>query len=340
MSLKLLDKLSPPCDSDDLRRVVCDDELDSLPHSMGFNGRLVMINENGYHSLQRQKGEVVFEEEDESSDKEELLFPVDSISRGYSISSYTDQRQQLRFEVVSTRICEEGNKKHVVYTMVVVKTEELDNDKAIVERRYSDFIKLYKELKKIAPELLSKVQMPKKVIGKRNFDSEVIQERSRDFEKFLGFVYSTDVVRRANAFKEFFYFPDLKRACSHIRGGRFVDSLRLLLNALHLQQKLGDGTKEIVATLGSIVVAYENTGHYKEAEQYAAAALDLVKHNVNSAYLIPLLSTRAEMCWRIGKAKEDIEQQLNQVQKVSGIEVENACTLRELAVNRYEENYE
>lgn len=57
MALKLLDKLSPPCDSDDLRKVVCDDELDSLPHSMGFNGRLVMINENGYHSLQRQKGE-------------------------------------------------------------------------------------------------------------------------------------------------------------------------------------------------------------------------------------------------------------------------------------------
>lgn len=58
MSLKLLDKLSPPCDSDDLQQVVCDDEMDSYPSSMmSFNGRLVMINENGYHSLQRNKGE-------------------------------------------------------------------------------------------------------------------------------------------------------------------------------------------------------------------------------------------------------------------------------------------
>lgn len=224
--------------------------------------------------------------------------------------------------------------------MVVVKTEELDNDRAVVERRYSDFIKLHKELKKIAPELISKVQIPKKVIGKRNFDPETIQERSRDFEKFLGFVYSADVVRGSAAFKEFFYLPDLKRACSHIRGGRFLDSLRLLLNALHLQQKLGDGHQDTVATIGSIVVAYENTGHYKEAEQYAGAALDIIKHNVSSAYLIPLLSTRAELCWRIGKEKQDIEKQLKQVQKVSGIEVENACTLRELAVNRYEENYD
>lgn len=57
---------------------------------------------------------VVVFEEDESSDKEEVVFPVDSISRGYSISSYTEQRQQLRFDVISTRICEEGNKKYVV----------------------------------------------------------------------------------------------------------------------------------------------------------------------------------------------------------------------------------
>lgn len=224
--------------------------------------------------------------------------------------------------------------------MVVVKTDELDNDRAVVEKRYSNFTKLHKELKKVAPELMSKVQMPKKVIGKKNFDSEVIEERSRGFEKFLGFIYSDDAVRSSLAFKEFFYYPDLKRACSHIRGGRFLDSLRLLLNALHLQQKLGDGSHEVVATLGSIVVAYENTGHYEEAEQYAGAALDIIQHNISSAYLIPLLSTKAELCWRIGKEKHDIEQQLFQVQKVSGIEVENACTLRELAVNRYEENYD
>jgi len=224
--------------------------------------------------------------------------------------------------------------------MMVVRTDGLDSDKAVVERRYSDFVKLFKELKKTSPELISKVQLPRKVIGSKNFDGEVVQKRSREFEKFLAFIYSSDTVRKANAFKEFFYLPDLKRACSDIRGGRFVDSLRLLLNALHLQQKLGDGSQEVVATLGSIVVAYENTGHFKEADQYAAAAQDLIGRNVSSAYLIPLLSTRAELCWRLGKEKQDIEEQLKAVQKVCGIEVEHSFTLRELAVNRYNDIYD
>ncbi|KAK3707983.1 hypothetical protein QZH41_010720 [Actinostola sp. cb2023] len=340
MTSKLLEKLSPSCETDDLHREVCDDELDNLPSSMMFNGKLVMINDNGYHSMQRQKGEVVFEEEDESSDTEEFGLPADSISRGYSISNSHDPRQKLRFEVISTRICVEGHKKHVLYTMMVVRTDGLDSDKAVVERRYSDFVKLFKELKKTSPELISKVQLPKKVIGSKNFDGEVVQKRSREFEKFLAFIYSSDTVRKANAFKEFFYLPDLKRACSDIRGGRFVDSLRLLLNALHLQQKLGDGSQEVVATLGSIVVAYENTGHFKEADQYAAAAQDLIGRNVSSAYLIPLLSTRAELCWRLGKEKQDIEEQLKAVQKVCGIEVEHSFTLRELAVNRYNDIYD
>ena len=61
---------------------------------------------------------VVFEEEDESSDTEEFGLPADSISRGYSICNSHDPRQKLRFEVISTRICVEGHKKHVVSSSV------------------------------------------------------------------------------------------------------------------------------------------------------------------------------------------------------------------------------
>lgn len=57
---------------------------------------------------------VVFEEEDESSDVDDLDFPVDSISRGFSISHSHDLRPTLGFEIISTRVCEEGSKKYVV----------------------------------------------------------------------------------------------------------------------------------------------------------------------------------------------------------------------------------
>lgn len=223
---------------------------------------------------------------------------------------------------------------------MVVKTDGLDSDKAVVERRYSEFTNLCKELKKVCPELISKVRLPKKVFGAKNFDGEVIQTRCRAFEKFLSYIYTNDCVRNASAFKEFFYLPDLRQACSDIRGGKWTDSLRLLTNSLHLQQKLGDGIPEIVSTLGSMVVAYDKIGRFKEAEQYAEAALELIGSNVSSSYLIPLLNTRIELCWRLGKDKKDAEKRLAAVQKVSGIEVEHAFTLRELAVHRYSDIFD
>lgn len=223
---------------------------------------------------------------------------------------------------------------------MVVKTDGLDSDKAVVERRYSEFTNLCKELKKVCPELISKVRLPKKVFGAKNFDGEVIQTRCRAFEKFLSYIYTNDCVRNALAFKEFFYLPDLRQACSDIRGGKWTDSLRLLTNSLHLQQKLGDGIPEIVSTLGSMVVAYDKIGRFKEAEQYAEAALELIGSNVSSSYLIPLLNTRIELCWRLGKDKKDAEKRLAAVQKVSGIEVEHAFTLRELAVHRYSDIFD
>lgn len=58
MSSKLLEKLSPPADTEELDKELgsCDD-LNSLPSTMMFNGRLVMINEAGYPPSQPNKGE-------------------------------------------------------------------------------------------------------------------------------------------------------------------------------------------------------------------------------------------------------------------------------------------
>ncbi|XP_032226475.2 sorting nexin-21 isoform X2 [Nematostella vectensis] len=275
-------------------------------------------------------------EEDEMSATENG-FHADSIIRGMSTRSLRDLKKTLRFEIISTRICEVSKQKHVSYAVAVMRTDRVDVDKAVVDRRYSDFVKLYKGLRKLFPRLMSKVQLPSKVIGSKNFNIEVLQLRSHAFETFLQYIYSQDEICTSEPFKEFFYMPDLKQACSDIRGGKFTDALSLLLNALHLQQKLNDGFQETVATLGSVVVVLNALENFKEAEKYATEALELIGHDMGSAYLIPLLSTCSELRWKLGMDKKKLEKRLIEVQRNCGIEMEHAFTLRELAVTRYTE---
>ena len=129
--------------------------------------------------------------------------------------------------------------------------------------------------------------------------------------------------------------PDLREASMYIRGGKFRDALNLLINALHLQQKLSDDIHEIIATLGSIVAADIAIDNTEEAEKYAVAAIELIEHEVGNSYLIPLINTAIELRWRLGKDKRVLEEKLKDVKVKSGVEMENIQTLRQLACSRY-----
>lgn len=223
-----------------------------------------------------------------------------------------------------------------LYTVYVMKTPCVDTDKAVIRKRFSEFHKLYKDLKNEFSNIFATAPpFPKKVIGSKNFDEEVLQTRSRAFEKILQYIYSFDEICEHEMFKEFFYLPDLREACMDIRGGKFRDALNLLKNAVHLQQKLSDDTHEIVATLGSIVAADIAIDNTQEAEKYATAAIDLINHEVGSVYLIPLINTAIELRWRLGMDKRVLEEKLKEIKAKTMLETEDTRTLRQLACSRY-----
>ena len=220
---------------------------------------------------------------------------------------------------------------------MVLKTEGIDKDKAAIERRYSDFATLYKALKKAHRELLEKVTFPGKVFGqKSNLNPEVIESRRSAFEAFLQKIFRSKDACLHPAFREFFYLPELRDATEKLRGGELKNSLKLLLNSLHLQVKLCDQVGEVIATLGAIVVIHEAQSKFEEAERYATAAIELVQGDCSCPYLIPLLDTAAQLRCKLQMDKKTIERHLNRVQRMSGIEVEYTKTLRELAVTRFD----
>ena len=219
---------------------------------------------------------------------------------------------------------------------MVLKTEGVDTDKALIDRRYSDFAALYKALKKDHSKLLEGVNFPGKVFGqKSNLNPEVIEARRCAFESFLQKVHTHKEVLHHPAYRKFFYLPELCEATEHLKGGELKRSLKLLLNSLHLQVKLCDQVTEIIATLAAIVVVHEAQSKFEEADLYATAALELIDEDHYCSYLIPLLDTTARLRWKLKKDKSTVERHLAHVQKTSGIDVDCAFTLRELAVTRF-----
>lgn len=219
---------------------------------------------------------------------------------------------------------------------MVLRTDGIDTDKAMIERRYSDFAALYKALRKDHPHLLENVNFPRKVFGqKSNLNPEVIESRRCAFESFLQKIYHHKEVYLHPAFREFFYLPGLREATENLKGGELKHSLKLLLNSLHLQVKLCDQVREIVATLATIVVVHEAQSKFEEADRYATVALELIEEDHFCSYLIPLLDTAVALKWKLQKDKTAIQKRLSRVQRMSGIDVDCAFTLRELAVTRF-----
>lgn len=221
---------------------------------------------------------------------------------------------------------------------MVLRTDQgIDTEKVMVERRYSEFETLYKALKKEHPTFLKDVDFPPKVLfQKKNLNPELIESRRIAFQAFLQTIYKHKEVRQHSAFKEFFYLPGLREATDYLKGGELENSLGLLLNSLHLQVKLCDEVREIVATLAAIVVVFKAQDKLEDAERYAAAAIELAQDDYLCPYMIPLLDTAAELRWKLQMDKKAIERHLSHVQKMSGVEVEHAFTLRELAVTRFD----
>lgn len=229
------------------------------------------------------------------------------------------------------------HKHFQIYCLMVLRTDHVDKEKVMVERRYSDFAALYKAIKKDYPTLIKDVDFPGKVLfQKKNLNPEIIESRRTAFQSFLQTIYKYTEVRQHQAFKEFFYLPGLREATESLKGGELEYSLELLLNSLHLQVKLCDKGREIIATLGAIADILEAQEKLEDGERYATAALELAQNDYLCPYMIPLLDAAARLRWKLQMDKRPIERHLSHVKKMTGIEVDHAFTLRELAVTRFD----
>lgn len=220
---------------------------------------------------------------------------------------------------------------------MVLRTEMgIDKEKVSVERRFSDFAALYKALKKDIPTVLKDINFPGKVLGqKSNLNPELIESRRMAFQKFLQTIYLYKEVQQHSAFREFFYLPGLREATDNLIGGELSDALELFLNSLHLQVKLCDKVREVIATLAAVVVVLEAQDRLEDAERYAMAALELLKDDYLCSHMIPLLDTAAKLMWKLQMDKKPLERHLSRVQKMTGIDVDHTFTLRALVVMRF-----
>lgn len=124
---------------------------------------------------------------------------------------------RLLFEIASARIEERKVSKFVMYQVVVIQTGSFDSDKAVVERRYSDFERLQKALlKRFGPELEDVAFPRKRLTG--NLSAETICERRRELREYLRLLYAVRAVRRSREFLDFLTRPELREAFGCLRA--------------------------------------------------------------------------------------------------------------------------
>uniref|UniRef100_K7FPP4 Sorting nexin 20 n=1 Tax=Pelodiscus sinensis TaxID=13735 RepID=K7FPP4_PELSI len=240
---------------------------------------------------------------------------------------------KLLFEIPSTRIVEQYFSKYVLYKIIIIQTGSFDGNKTVIERRYSDFEKLHKNLLKDFNEEMEDVTFPKKSLT-GNFTEEMINERKLAFRDYLGFLYSMKYIRRSKKFIDFLTRPEMEEAYGCLRGGQYTKALEILVQVIALQEKL---TKHcpvlIIPTLCAIVVCHKDLENPAGAYEYGEKALLRLQMHGGHRYYIPLLETMITLAYELGKDFLSLQEKLEEIKaKRDQIKV---FSLKELAVREY-----
>lgn len=195
-----------------------------------------------------------------------------------------------------------------LYTIAINRNIGSDTSQATIEKRYSDFLDLHKQLTKLFPQVMEHIYFPRKAFT-GNFRHQFIAERSRAFEQYLSHIYTSEDIRLSMPYQDFFYATDIRRAYKFMSEGKFQEAIPLLQNASHLQAKLlGEEYPDTVVTFCALVVAYmsieEGEAH---ALGYAEAAFRIIREAQTSPFKIPLIQTLIGVRWRLNKEKRDLE---------------------------------
>ncbi|NXH21127.1 SNX20 protein, partial [Bucco capensis] len=277
-------------------------------------------------------------ENGELKDSNASLSPNSSMTTKELQEYWKNEKRQCRqvkllFEIPSTRIVEHHLSKYVMYKIIILQTGSFDSNKSIIERRYSDFEKLHRNLMEEFNEEMEEVTFPKKTLT-GNFTEEVINERKLAFKDYLRLIYSIKYIRRSKKFIDFLTKPELQEAYGCLRGGQYTKALEILLEVVGLQERLTRGNPfSVVPTLCAIVVCQKDLENPASAFEYGEKALSRLHVHTSHKYYIPLLETMITLAYELGKDFLSLQEKLEEWKaKKDPIRV---FTLKELAVREY-----
>ncbi|XP_062442554.1 sorting nexin-20 [Rhea pennata] len=275
---------------------------------------------------------------DNLQDSSALLSSNSSMTTKELQEYWRNEKRQCRqvnllFEIPSTRIVEHHLSKYVMYKIIILQTGSFDHNKSVIERRYSDFEKLHRNLLEDFSEEMEDVSFPKKILT-RNFTEEIINERKLAFKDYLRLLYSMKYIRRSKKFIDFLTRPELKEAYGCLRGGQYTKALEILLDVIGLQERLTRGNPvSVVPTLCAIVVCHKDLENPASAFEYGEKALLRLRVHTSHRYYIPLLETMITLAYELGKDFLSLQQKLEEWKaKKHPIKT---FTLKELAVREY-----
>ncbi|NXS35375.1 SNX20 protein, partial [Pomatostomus ruficeps] len=277
-------------------------------------------------------------EKDDMQDSSATLSPNSSMTTKELQEYWRNEKRQckqvkLLFEIPSTRIVEHHFSKYVMYKIIILQTGSFDSNKSVIERRYSDFEKLHRNLLEEFSEEMEDVTFPKKTLT-GNFTEETINERKLAFKDYLRLLYSMKYIRRSKKFIDFLTRPELQEAYGCLRGGQYTKALEILSEVIGLQERLTRGSPvSIVPTLCAIVVCHKDLENPASAFEYGEKALSRLHVHTSHRYYIPLLETMITLAYELGKDFLSLQEKLEEWKtKKDPIRV---FTLKELAVREY-----
>lgn len=248
-----------------------------------------------------------------------------------------DGQYIARFEVISARILPTENtnvKKYVLYTIQLRMdggTVE-DKESATIERRYTELLNLYENLRKESPDLVQNVVFPKKRLT-GNFSESLIAERSVAFEAFLDHIVTVPALRDSQLFLEFVQAEELKRACLLLDERRQEQAIPILENCFRVLNKIYlDKSRPVLLLLCRLVAACTSSPiPHLNSEQWASIALRRFEHVSDVELLVlyvPLLQTCLNLYTQIGKDCQIIDERLKAMEK-RGIKVKGTLPLQQ-----------
>ncbi|CAN2389558.1 Sorting nexin 20 [Pristimantis euphronides] len=208
---------------------------------------------------------------------------------------------KLLFQIQSTRIAEDYLSKFVMYQIVIIKTGSFDEKKVFIERRYSNFEQLHRNLLKDFKEEMEDVVFPKKVLM-GNLTEEMISKRMIALRDYLEELYAIRCVRKSQKYIEFFIEPELEEGYSCIRGGQYSTAMGIFQQVIYLQEKLVEHCPTLlVPSLCALVICHKDMNQSEMAYDVGMKAIDLLEKHTAHRYYVPLLDTLVSLAYKIGK---------------------------------------